>query len=154
MSDKEVDQTQVWPGGFMPASPPTRPWVDVADERDDNYETRRGTHLDKVIDQAVVRFIATTDLQLSKEQTVALQEACEEVWQACGEFAERHLGRKQTAKGRQERSATKKKRLEQVRAIFDEGITDSEEIAEEMLGRHEDSLGSRQVRNYIKEMTP
>ncbi|MDC1301778.1 hypothetical protein N8Z04_01450 [bacterium] len=154
MSKKEFDHTQVWPGGFMPASPPKRPWVDLADERDTDYKSRRGSHLDKVIDQAVVRFIVTTDLQLSKEQTVALQEACEEVWQACGEFAERHLGRKQTAKGRQERSATKKKRLEQVRAIFDEGITDSEEIAEEMLGRHEDSLGSRQVRNYIKEMSP
>ena len=153
MSNKEFDHSQVWPGGFMPASPPNRPWVDLADEHDDDYETRRGTHLDKVIDQAVVRFIATTDLQLSKEQIVALQEACEEVWQACGEFAECHLGRKQTAKGRQKILAKKQKQLEQVRAIFNEGITDSEEIEQEMLERHEVKLGSRQIRNYIKEMS-
>ncbi len=153
MSNKEFDHSEVWPGGFIPASPPNRPWVDLADELDDDYETPRGTHLDKVIDQAVVRFMATTDLQLSKEQIVALQEACEEVWQACGEFAECHLGRKQTAKGRQENTARKQKRLEQVRAIFNEGITDSEEIAEEMWDRHEVSLGPRSVRNYIKEMS-
>lgn len=153
MSNKEFDHSQVWPGGFMPASPPNRPWVDLADEHDDDYETRRGTHLDKVIDQAVVRFMATTDLQLSKEQIVALWETCEEVWQACGEFAEDTLRKNQTAKGRQTNSLKKQKRLEQVRAIFNEGITGSEEIAEEMLERHEESLSPRTVRNYIKEMS-
>ena len=153
MSNKDFDHSQVWPGGFMPASPPNRPWVDLADEHDDDYETRRGTHLDKVIDQAVVRFMATTDLQLSKEQIVALWETCEEVWQACGEFAEDTLRKNQTAKGRQTNSLKKQKRLEQVRAIFNEGITGSEEIAEEMLERHEESLSPRTVRNYIKEMS-
>ena len=147
-----MDEEQVWKDFWSRLEAPlARRWVHLAELPDDNDAERGCSRYDYELEAALGSYNhAIESAQDDEARQEALRQLCEMMFQSGAEFTEELVRSGGTSKGRQANVAKGNRNKQLAYEIFDSGITNSDDIAAELLDQHGVKISGRQVRKYLK----